>query len=58
MRNHTYADFVQNRPRIPKIYLAGLSDVSRNGNNFLKLARGPQVSHIGTGQLSRVLFYF
>ena len=40
----------------PKIYLACLSDVSRNGSNFLKLTRGPLKFHIGAGQLRRVLF--
>ena len=44
---YTYAGFVQHCLRIPKIYAACLSDVSPNGNNFLKLARGPLKSHIG-----------
>ena len=33
-KKYTYTDFVQNCPRILKIYLACLSDVSRNGNYF------------------------
>ena len=35
---YTDADFVQNCLGIPKIYGACLSDVSSNGNYFLKLA--------------------
>ena len=41
---YTDVDFVQNCPRIPKIYPACLSDVSRNGNYFLKLTRPRQRS--------------
>ena len=44
---YTDAGFVQNCRRIPKIYAACLSDVSPNGNNFLKMMRGPMKSHIG-----------
>ena len=49
---YTVADFVQNCPRISKIYLARLSDVSRNENYFLKLTKGSLKSHIGALELS------
>ena len=55
-RKFTPLDLVQNCLRISKVYLACLSDVSRNGNNFSKLTRDPLKFHIGAGQLSRVLF--
>ena len=49
---YTDADVVENGLRIPKIYTACLSDVSTNGNNLLKLARGPLKSHIGALKFS------
>ena len=54
---YTDAGFVQNCLRIPKIYAACLSDVSPNGNNFLKMARGPLKSHIGALKFSGLTQY-
>ena len=55
---YTDADFVPKCLGIPKIYAACLSDVSPNGKNFLKLARGPLKSQIDAHEFSRLTQYF
>ena len=51
-RKTTPTDFVQNRLRIPKLYLACLSDHSWVRNDFLKLTRAPLKSYIVSRGLS------